>query len=284
MYNTPIIMKLIFNLIFLLIPTLTFCQDHFKLGIENFKKGNFLLAEYLFTQQLNENPKDNNVRFNRGLTRLALNDTCAACIDLGIVYHHYNDKEAAKLYWSFCSKSDTLYYDNDFKLTYNRKFRFYEIIEQKRCEKFLFGEIHDKRNKNASIIIGSDITNFRESNIIATYIDYNDSTRIYTFTLTPPSEYKDDDFRLESIHNNQYYIEARKELNLSHVIVYVEYIVNKMGTVEDIKITDINKELECKEELTNFCKSILSTMPPYKPAKFRDKNVDYIMVSSLSFW
>jgi len=263
-------------------------QDYFKPGLEYYKKGDYVMADSLFSLHLQIYPEDRNVRFNRGITKLHLKDTCASCNDMYRVYHSFRDKDAAKYYFSFCCKADTLFYDKNYLSATKDHFRYYEIIEQNKYTDFIYGEVHDKRSKGKTHIMHSGTIDFTETDIVAAYNIYGDTAKIYSFTFNPPVFPGDDDAKSKYIHSSPYYIQAMNDLNLYHVLVDVEYIVDKNGLIKDVDVTGIDsrteKEIDNEEKLVELSKLIISNMPLFNPGKYRGENVDYMKRDFISFW
>lgn len=263
-------------------------QDFFKPGMEYYNKGDYAKADSLFSLHLQMCPSDRNVRFNRGVTKLYLNDTCASCYDMSRVYHSFRDKDAAKYYFTFCCKADTLFYDKNYLPSNKDHYRYYEIIERNKYTDYLYGEVHDKRSKGKTSIIHSGTADFTDTDIVATYEKYGDTAKIYSFTFTPPAFPGDADAKSNYIHNSPYYIQAMNDLNLHRVIVDVEYIVDKNGLIKNIEVTDIysrtDKKVDNEEELAELAKLIFLNMPQFIPGKYRSENVDFMRSDFISFW
>lgn len=278
----------ILSIIFIIILDLSInAQDYFKAGLYYFNKGNYFLADSCFTLQLQMSPSDRNAKFNRGLMRLFIKDTCSFCNDMSDLFHSLNDTTAKKLYFTFCAKSDTIFYDKNYLPIINEdKHRFYEVIEHSRCKNYVYGEVHDKKENGGKYLIRSNsaFPYIFQDDEIGIYYSYGDTLKVYSFTKTPAAFQGDEEARLYYIHNSPYFKQAMNDLKLHHVIVDVEFTVNKIGRIKDVRIIDIKPRIEREEELSNFTKLIFINMPPYKPAKFRDENVDSYLWEYISFW
>lgn len=273
----------IFLILFLLCASGN-AQDLFKIGMGYYEKDNYLMADSLFTLQLKKFPTDRNLRFNRGAVKLCLKDTCAFCKDMEDVYHAFRDKDAGNLFFSFCCKADTLYFDKNYLRSNKEHYRYYEIIEHNKYASFRYCEVHDKKSKGETVILNRGNLDGVKTDIIATYKAYGDTSKIYSFTLTPPSFGGNEDAKLRYLHNSPYFNQAMNDLKLHHIIVYVAYIVDKNGRIRNIKVLGTNSKIDKMEDLTNYTTLIISNMPPLVPAKFRDENVDYMMNDFISFW
>ena len=267
-------------------------KNYFKLGVENFKKENYALADTFFTKQLMESPDDKNVIYNRGIVRLILKDTCTFCHDMWNISHTFNDAEAAKLYYSHCGHVDTLFYDKNYLPIDKVNCRYYEIIEHNKYFTYTTGEVRDKKNKNRSVIMTPGILEPIHSNVIASYRIFGDTLKIYSFTLSPPKFPGDDDAEYNYVKHSPYYKMAMTELKLHRLSTEGEYIVDKYGRTRDFKLVDVSVHIKEKveafkgdlERLTYLTKMIVLRMPTYTPGKFMDENVNYRVNVFIDYW
>ncbi len=263
-------------------------QDYFKEGVKYYRQKNYVMADSMFTKQLNVNPSDQNVIFNSGIVKLNLKDTCAFCNDMYILYHTFQDKNAEKLYFLLCGRNDTMYFDKHYLPSDKHHFKYYEILEHHKYTNLLnglYGEIHAPKS-NHRLTIASTIYPLSKipNDIIATFCLYGDSTREYLFTQSPPSFPGDEDAKLKYVLHSPYYIQAMKELKLHHVVVDVQYIIDKDGKIKDITVTEINGKTDNIEELKKLTKLIIANMPTQIPATFMGEKVDYLKSDFVSYW
>jgi len=270
----------------------THAQNYFKLGVENFKKENYVLADTFFTKQLIESPGDKNVRYNRAIVSLILKDTCTFCHDMWNISHTFNDSEAANLYYLHCGQVDTLFYNNSYLPTDKEHCRYYEIIEHNKYFAYITGEVKDKKNNNRSSIITAGVFPPIHSNIIASYKIDGDTSKVYSFTLSPPKFPGDDEAEYDYIKHSPYFKQAMTELKLYRLSTHCEYVVDKSGRTGDFKLLNtgvhIKEQVETfkgdMERLTYLTKMIVLSMPEFTPGKFRDKNVDYLVEVFIDYW
>ncbi|MFZ4546621.1 MAG: hypothetical protein ACOYN4_04270 [Bacteroidales bacterium] len=260
-------------------------QDLFKMGLDQFQKGEYAIADSILSLYLMQFPNDRNGIYNHAVTKLYRGDTCSFCNEMFFLRELHLDKEAGNLYSKFCIASDTVFYDGNYVRSTNRKSRFMEIIESPKDTNYKTAYIHDKRNRNNTTqMCYADLNRTKSSNIIAVYRLYEDSSKVFYFTQTPPSFPGGNDARSEYRKNNPDIQKAKAELNLSKFTANIEYIVDKTGNIRDVKLISTKYEIENTEVLMKYINSIISSMPKQIPAKFRDENVDYLSNDFISFW
>lgn len=294
-------MRYVLIISFLLSMNLSlFSQNLFKTGVEYFEKGKYFSADSIFSILMEKPPVDRNVLFNYGTTRLYLRDTCKFCDVMLKLCHSYQESDACDLYFNLCGTIDTLYFDKNNLACEKKNARYSEMIETHKNEDFKTVYVHDKRKKDASVILNTDLEVIK-TDIVAVYTSINNS-KIFLFTTTPPTFKGGKEAYDEYLDKNPYIKEGKKKLNLNKVEVGVEYVVGKMGNIGDIQITDISKpskEVENKREITLIDKDtkidnlvelkqyvdlFIYGMPQRIPGKYRDENIDYLVKSTVVFW
>lgn len=259
-------------------------QNYFKIGMEYSKAGDYSKADSFFILHLKRYPADKNARFNHGTMKLYQGDTCSFCDVMLQICHFYLDKDACKLCYSICGKSDTSYYDKDYIRTDNKRARYLEITENHRYLDYQTVIVHDKKNPGETVILNSDIMNPLRTDIIAIYNLYKDSSKVFTYTLTPPLFPGGDDAKSIFREKNYYIQKAKNELNMSKLIANVSYIIDRYGNVRDINLISISYKVENIDRLKEYINDIIINMPKQMPAKFRGENVDYLVQDFISFW
>lgn len=263
-------------------------QDNFTKGLEAVQQNKFTVADSLFTEYLNTNPHDANASFNLANVKLQLGDTCFFCNIMQSISIGYKDKEAWKLFTNTCGKTDSLYYNDKFEFTTDKKPRFMVVSIPNFCDKSSDVTIHDNKRKNVSIMTTPDLFSSYKTNIIASYRLNNDGLKTYLFLLDskpifPGGDENKDLYRKMNADVQQ----AKNELNLYHVVVNVEYVIDKTGKIKDFKIVRTTGDLKdegTKEKLKNYVSSYFMNMPKHIPAKFRNENIDLQVQDIITFW
>lgn len=279
--------------IFLILSLTVYCQvvwsqDNFTKGITAAQQNEYILADSLFTEHLKIYPQDVNATFNRANVKLQLGDTCNFCKTMYDISFGLNDKEAWKLFTSTCGKADSLYYNDDFELTTVKKPRYLIVSVPIHCDNSYEVNIHDNKRKNVSTMIASSPLTIYNTNIIANYRLNNDGTKTYSFIASSKPEFQGGDEKKDLFKKTNANVQQIKnELNLYHVDVRVEYIIDKTGNIKDLKIGritgNVNDE-ETKVKLIDYVTSYFMKMPKHIPAKFRNENVDFLVKDAITFW
>jgi hypothetical protein len=269
----------------LLISKVTFSQDLFKIGVDYCSRGQYYLADSIFSVCMKQPHPDPNLMFNYASTRLYLQDTSTFCDIMWTLGHTFLDKDAENLYFKNCGTPDTTYFDKDFIRSDKKHARFTEILVDRKQRDYKIGVVHDKRSKGKSDIINfADLNNIQKSDIIAQYKLFNNGSKLYLFTLMPPRYVDGNDARRDYIANSPIVKEAKEKLQVSKLVVYVNYIVEKDGNIKNIEIRGLNKPVEDTELLTKYTNLIISNLPRQNPGQFNNENVDFEIETSLSFW
>ncbi len=263
-------------------------QDNFSKGVAAAQQNKYIVADSLFTEYLKTNPLDVNAAFNRANVKLQLGDTCVFCNIMHEISVAYKDKEAWKLFTKICGKTDSLYCNDNFELTKDKKSRYLIVSIPNFCDKSYEVNIHDNKRKNVSIITSPDLFSSYRTNVIASYRLNNDGYKTYLFLVDsnpifPGGNEKKDLYKEMNIDIQQ----IKKELNLYHVVVNVVYIIDKTGNIKDLKIVRIKGDLkdeETIEKLKIYINSYFMNMPKHIPAKFRNENVDFQVQDMITFW
>ena len=179
-------------------------QNYCQQGANYLKNEKYKEADSVFTLAL-YNIKNEDVYFNRGVSRFYQNDTIGFCDDMYIAAYKYVDINAAKLFNEFCCyKVDSCYYDRRYnKLTTSKGFRYLEEIQLVKKSNITRGVIHQRNIKNymysLDALSGKKLPqiNMLKTDIIAIY-QLIDSSKYYTIT-TKEARFSDetvyDDFK-----------------------------------------------------------------------------------------
>lgn len=259
-------------------------QDLFETGLKYMETGQYSLADSVFGLYLTQYPNDLSGYFNYGSTKLLLGDTCAFCDIMYLVSHSFQDKQAEELYYVYCGSADTVYRDKNYLKCEKAKARYTEVIENHKCRDYKTVFVHDKRNKNGVILANPDITNLQSTDIIAVYLLFNDDSTLFTFTKTPPEYIGGLDVKRRYMENNPYVKEAKEKLNTSKLVVSIEYIVDKTGSRNNLKILRTNKPVSQMDILEKYIKLIFESLPRESPAQYQYQNVNYLERESISIW
>jgi len=261
-------------------------QDDFKTGVDFVKKGKYALADTFFTKQIRQYPYDRDALFNRAALRLLHKDTCTFCNDLYTINSPFDtDKEALEKYLKLCVTTDTIcYYDKNFFATNSKDFRYYEVLEK---HKFInkdpiIGKIHDTKRKYTITSFNSYWTGYITTDLTAIYTLGPDGHKIYLFTSSEPKFPGGWDSHLQSISNSPHLQQLKRELKIPGAYIYYTYIIGTDGKAKDFKINIVYPEVD-KEELLKQITRIYSEMPDFKPGKFGNEPVDFIISQALKF-
>lgn len=259
-------------------------QNLFKVGLKHFEKGEYKVADSLFSLYLKNSPKDINAHYNHGVTRLYLGDTCSFCDEMTILRVFFRDESVNDLYYKICSSIETHYYDKNYVNCERGEERFTEVIEKNRCCDYKTVTVHDKESMGKAVVFNPSNLNSDKSDINAIYRLYIDGHKIFTFTFTQPSYPGGDDAKSEFKDKSPLIQLTKQIFNLHEVTANVEYIIDKDGSIRDIELVDVNTKIAQMEDFKKYVNQIILSMPKQIPAKYRDENVDYLVRDFLSFW
>jgi hypothetical protein len=265
-------------------------QNNFKLALKCSEAGNYAMADSFLDLHLKEFPKDKNARYNHGVLRLNLGDTCSFCTQMHLICDAYQDKNACEFVKNLCASYDTAYFDNGYAKCEKKKARYTEITEGFKYNDYKTVFIHDKKNKGGTTFFNPDLNdNFevQKTDIFAVYKLSQDSSRVFLFSQTPPSFPGGDDAWIEYYEKNQYFIDAMKDLNLKKVIAKIEILVDKFGYLRKAELVEIDSNVDQPLEIKKlepYVLKIMLGMPKYTPAKFLNENVAYLTETMICFW
>jgi hypothetical protein len=270
---------------FLMLSSYTLhAQDLFNLGLNYYEKGQYVLADSIFKICIEKSKPDVNLWFSYASTRLYLKDTSTCCTIMWNLSYQYNDREAAQLFLKLCGSVDTIFYDKNFIKCNKENARYTENIRIQKGQNYKMCFLHDKRKKGSSVIMSADYMNLQETDVIAQYQVLNNGSKLYLFTMTPPTYLEGDDSPSNYIDKSPYVKEAKEKLNVSKLTVSVEYILDRNNVVSNIEIINTNKPVADKELLKKYIDLIILAMPRKSPGKFRNEYVDFLIEDSISIW
>jgi hypothetical protein len=268
--------------------------EYYNNGIISFNEGNFLKADSLFSLALCTY-KNEDIFFNRAITKILLNDTIGYCSDMQISAYSYYDVNAAKYFnLTCCMNVDTNYYDNKGILTNKSKFKYLEEVLVLKYEKDTLGFIHHKNRTNNALIMNSDCDYssnsmvFRNTDIVGTYY-INSNEKFYNMSLISPSFIENSDYRdllnRSRILLDQKYskLKASKDDNITLI---AKFSVNKIGQISDINLVQIIPPLDDEKtykEIEDDIINIIQQFPNLKPARMFNETVNYIKYYKLIF-
>jgi hypothetical protein len=272
-------------------------EELYLLGTQYLELGDYKGADSILSLALCTY-KNENVYYNRGVSKLFMQDTIGFCSDMGIASNNYLDIGAEKYFNNFCCKLvDTFYYDKKMQPTSKQLWRYYEVYQEYKYEKERIGKIHDFKAKNVipSLDFGcsQDLINInvRTTDIIGVY-KYIDSVKYYYYTEKAPSisinrqtKYENLKKRISMILKTKYKdikdsnklieISVGYSINLSKngEIISVKYL----GTFPEVNFGDREKEFE--EDIEQNVKNY----PKVTPAKFMKEDVNFIVYDTVKF-
>lgn len=298
-------MKTIINtLLLLFIVQQSFCQvfKQDSIGIGYFIKGSELInlgyyneADSILSLALCSY-KNENVYYNRAVSRLLQNDTIRYCSDMDIAANKYFD-EIAKQDFSktCCKKVDTIYYDKKHNIVSKQHFRYYEIIKSLKYDSLTRGSIHDiKANElKAAIDYGCDNNllgfSFKTTDMIASYF-VEDSSKYFVKTPSPVSIFNTTKYnslkRRAKILLNSKYNHLKLENNTDNLKVYFQVYFDENGETTKIKYVGFFPEISFNSSLSDLESDLLdiaNRYPKVTPAKLFNQNVKFVVYDFVDF-
>jgi len=281
---------------------ITYSPANIKQGEEMYLKGTRLVeigkfkeADSLLTLAMCSY-KNENIYYNRGISRLYNADTSGFCSDMDIAANKYFDSGARQLFnMECCYKVDTVFYDKKYLNTDRSNYKYLEEIQYVKKSGDTIGTIH-QRNKKLPVetidfgceknLVGMRLLT---TDIIATY-QMISSTKYYFKTTIKPriekaKEYKVMKKEIESYFGKKY--ESLKALNsVEKISVYFELRVTAMGEIIGGKCIGIFPEISIysfEREIEKDIQDVLKRYPKLKPAKYMGENVNSITYDLIEF-
>ncbi|MDF2451497.1 MAG: TonB family protein [Bacteroidota bacterium] len=224
-----------------------------------FSQKEYKKADSLFTLSLLILPHPDTY-YNRAVCRRKLNDFAGYCTDLG-ASAGLNDKEARKIYWRECVKSDTIFEKNNGELANRTNFDTAQLI------------LAYTYNSNFDY---EKIDN--QENILISRIKLNNDTIYRKCIQTQPPQFdRGMNGVLTFININSKFAEHVQNNNL-YGKVYIALMIDETGQVFDSKLL-----LGLEDNSTNELAESFLKMPSWKPAQFNNQKVKYQMSLVISF-
>lgn len=298
-------MKTLINLLVLLSLTQqSFCQlfQPDPVGVEYYNKGSDLLRQGFFNEADSMltlalcSYKNENVYYNRAVSKLLRFDTAGYCEDMDIAANKYFDEIAeADFNKMCCRKVDTIYFDKNHNIISTSDFRYYEVIRYLKYNYLIRGSYHDIKAENikTSIDFGCNNNllniNTTTTDMIASYF-IEDTVKFYVKTTTPArinseTKYNDLKRRAEILLNAKYGL-LKSENNLEHLTVYFEVFINDEGETIKVKYKGFFPEISSnvsESDLEIDLLDIADSYPKVIPAKFFKQKVYFAAYDFVDF-
>lgn len=268
--------------------------EYYNSGNIYFENGNYSKADSLFTLALCTY-KNEDVYFNRAISKMLLEDTSGYCSDLKISAYAFYDINATKLFSkTCCNKVDTTYYDKKGVLSDKNKYTYLEEVLFLKYEKDTLGFIHHKKSKSIVTLIDYDCdfaTNnisFRNTDIVGIY-HVHSNVKFFSYSDTPPNynenfDYKDLQRRYKIAFENKYSnLKASKD---EEIILGAEFHVDKIGQISNIKLVQAIPSISDEKvrlEIENDVKKMIQRFPDFVPAKMFNENINYVFYYRFAF-
>jgi len=255
-----------------------------------FKEADSLLSLALCTY------KNEDVYYNRAISRLYIYDTTGSCEDLNIAANKYFDNDARRLFNTHCCyKVDTNYYDRKYGKALATNYRYLEEIQYLKTSGDIIGVIHEPNAKYPALCLdygcSDDILGMREltTDVVAAY-KIIDSTKNFLSAPVRPliekiSQYKELKEKVQAYYAIKY--KALKELNsIERISVYYQIRISDKGEIIDGKFMSVFPVVSIagyEQDLENDIQDLINRYPKLKPARFMGENVCFISYDVIDF-
>lgn len=250
-------------------------------GIDAFEKYNFREADSLFTLALSSY-KNEDVYYNRAMTKVLLKDTLGFCSDLNIAAYIFYDKTAAQIFnHSCCNKADTIYHDKKGLLTDNTNYRYLEVVLVPKYEKDTIAYIHHRYKKDKvgvsdnGLILGNMA--FRNTDIVGIYYlrsgvkTYYRAEKHANFSANVALiSRKKIDFRNKYGHP--------KDEKDTETVLGIKFLVDQNGQISNIRLEEtipIMLDEKVQQEMEKDVQEMISQCIISEPAQMFNENVDF---------
>jgi hypothetical protein len=269
--------------------------DYFNKGSELIIIGDYKGADSLFSLALCSY-KNENVYYNRAVSRLFQTDTLGFCNDMCFAANKYFDKQAESLYNSICCKEvDTIYYDKKRIKSEQPSYRYYEIIKYPKCDSIIYGSFHDIKSREPVMSFDFGCNNnflgFNSSttDMIAGYI-IEDSVKYYfksskSVSIYNTSEYVDLKRRAKVLLSAKYSKIKIANAKESLLVFFKVYFDNK-GNVIKVHYEGFYPEVIFEDNIKELEKDLLDiayNYPKVSPAKFFNEKVRFVIFDFVDF-
>jgi TonB family protein len=240
---------------FILLSTTIFGQtinsgNNFNLGVAAFQAGNYQSALTYFNESLNE-IRTTNCIVNRAITYYYLGDTCRFCDDLNMAYR-MGDTIASKLYKGNCGTSKTVY-DIPESIKSTHHYAEYMEITNHKCD-----------SDSTTMLFLKDAGQTWSEDISSIYGE------VYTIVEIMPEFPGGAESINRYLAQNIIYPKLAAQNGIEG-IVYVSFVVDKMGDVRNVRILR-GIGGGCDEELVR----VVKLMPRWKPGTQNEKPVNVL--------
>ncbi len=224
-----------------------------------FSQKEYKKADSLFTLSLLILPHPDTY-YNRAVCRRKLNDFSGYCTDLG-ASAGLNDKDARRIYWRECAKSDTIFKKNNAEIANRTNFDTAELfLTYTYNSNFEYEKIDNQENILISRIKLNNDTIYRKCE-----------------QVQPPQFDRGMNGILTFVNINSKFAEYVENKNL-YGKVYVALMIDETGQVFDSKVLFGLKDNSTLELAESFFK-----MPLWKPALFNNQKIKYQISLVINF-
>jgi hypothetical protein len=269
--------------------------DYFDKGSNLIKLGNYKAADSLLTLALCSY-KNENVYYNRAISRLLQTDTLGFCEDMSIAANKYFDIEAQRNYNLLCcDQIDTIFYDSKRIISDKSNYRYYEIIKHPKHDSIIYGTYHDRKSNkpimnfdygcnNNLVGVSSVKTNIIAGYIIEDFIKYffKSTKHIFIFNTTAYTALKN----RAKIQLSSKYVKLKKDNYGKDIRVYFEVYFDSIGNVVKVHFEGIYPEMAVQSDIKELEKDLLDiakNYPKVTPAKFFKDNVCFVAYDYVEF-
>ena len=269
--------------------------DYFIRGSELINLGDYKGADSLLTLAMCSY-KNENVYFNRAVSKLLQSDTCGYCNDISVAANKYFDKQADTLFNALCcERVDTIYYDKKRIISDRSKYRYYEIIRKPKYDSVIYGSYHDIKAKELlmNFDYGCDTNllglNSSTSDMIAGYIIedsvkyyYKSTKQLSTFNIAGYEDLK----RRAAIALSSKYTKMKTDNEKESLLVYFKVYFDREGEVIKVHLEGIFPELNYEVDMTELEEDLLKiafNYPKFYPAKFFTDPVCFVTYDYVEF-
>jgi hypothetical protein len=269
--------------------------DYFHRGSELINLGDFKGADSLLTLALCSF-KNQNVYYNRAVSRLLQTDTLGYCLDISIAANKYFDKQAENLFNNICCiKVDTIYYNKKRIKSDKSNYRYFEIIKYPKYDSVINGSFHDiKSNKPVvSFDFGcnDNMLGFNSSttDMIAGYI-IEDSTKYYykstkRISIFNTLAYEDLKRRAKILLSTKY-SNIKTDNENENLKVFFKVYFDNAGNVLKVHYEGFYPEITYEgniKELELDLLDIADNYPKVTPAKFFNDKIWFVAYDYIEF-
>lgn len=232
----------------------------YDLGVNYFREGKFREADSLFSLSLQLEP-NMDAFFNKAVVNKKQGDLIGYCTNLELA-SRYGDKEATKLFSSDCKIVDSFFVTEDYKKA-NIENYFYKIKITK--YKYVMHQEFFRYDKKNQLDLSYEVIDADTAYIMLPKVNMDN---IITTVMEPI--YK-------TIRSQIKYPQKEKEAGISGT-VYLQFYINKLGIVENIKVLRTPTYGLAEEALR-----IIKFLPHFKPHIYEGNAVRIKLILPVKF-